>query len=111
MAISLPRKWVICGVCDGNGAHSRHLGAFTQDEMNELGDDFRKEYMAGNYDKKCERCSGTGKLHVVDHDRARAMARKNPVIKRALNDHISDLEDEREAMTEQRNLARMAGEY
>ena len=61
--------WVICGTCEGNGAHSRALGAFTMDEFNHSFDpDEQAEYFAGKYDRRCENCDGTGKVFVKDVD-------------------------------------------
>lgn len=62
----LPFKWEICGRCDGHGKHCGHLGAITQEQMDDNGPDFFDDYMAGIYDKTCEACEGDGKVAVVD---------------------------------------------
>jgi DnaJ-class molecular chaperone len=69
--IELPTKWAICGTCDGEGKHSRHLGAYTRDEFYEAfgTPEEREDYFAGFYDKSCEDCDGTGKVKVVDDSR------------------------------------------
>ena len=64
--ISLPIKWEICGVCEGSGMSSAYLGAYTWDEMNEAGEEFIEDYFAGNYDRPCNKCSGSGKVEIAD---------------------------------------------
>lgn len=59
----LPTHKVVCPSCQGEGKSSRYLGAYTQSEMEEAGDDFRHDYMAGHYDRTCEECDG---LRVTD---------------------------------------------
>lgn len=62
----LPVKWCICGQCDGDGNSSAYLGAFTSDDMRDMDDDFMDDYFAGNYDRPCDHCGGTGKVQDVD---------------------------------------------
>lgn len=66
--VELPFKWVICSVCDGHGKSSAYLGAYTQSDMDEAGQDFYEDYMAGCYDKPCEHCEG-GKAKIADLSR------------------------------------------
>lgn len=54
--------FVVCWQCHGTGASSAYLGAYTSDEMDELGDEFIEDYRRGLYDRPCDVCSG---LHVV----------------------------------------------
>ena len=65
--ISLPLKWEICGGCNGNGA-ANHT-AYTWEEMEEKGEDFIEDYLAGRYDRCCEACGGSGKVKAVDRER------------------------------------------
>lgn len=65
----LPFAWAICSSCDGHGKSSRYLGAFTSEQMHELGDDFREDYMRGGYDRRCDRCNGSGKVASIDRKR------------------------------------------
>jgi len=65
----LPLKWCICGQCDGEGKSSAYLGAYSWDEMEDLGEDFIEDYFAGNYDRVCETCNGAGKVLESDYDR------------------------------------------
>lgn len=65
----LPVKWCICGQCEGHGKSSAYLGAYTQDEMDEAGEDFIEDYFAGNYDRTCESCNGSGKVQEPDYER------------------------------------------
>lgn len=67
--INLPYKWEICGVCEGEGVSSAYLGAFTWDELKSQGEDFIEDYFAGNYDRPCDCCGGSGKVTVVDYDK------------------------------------------
>lgn len=65
--IELPTKWGICGTCSGNGKHSQHLGAYSQEEFDEAFDPEEAErYFRGDYDTRCDECDGTGKVQVVD---------------------------------------------
>ena len=67
----LPLAWVICGSCDGHGKSSAHLGAFTGSEWAEAchdDPDFAEEYMAGRYDRECEKCRGRGSVQEVDEE-------------------------------------------
>lgn len=67
--VTLPYKWEICGHCRGEGKSSSYLGAFTWDDLREQGDEFIEDYFAGNYDRDCDCCDGTGKVPVADMDR------------------------------------------
>lgn len=55
-------KWEICCNCDGDGSHSKHLGCFTQERLDDWSEDEVETYMNGGYDTKCEVCQGTGKV-------------------------------------------------
>lgn len=54
--------WAICPVCHGEGKSSAHLGSFAVCDWVEKSEEFKKDYQAGVFDRKCERCSGTGKV-------------------------------------------------
>ena len=57
----MPIRLVVCGVCDGRGEYvnpSIDSTGITGDEMAELGDDFREEYVAGLYNVGCTLCAG-----------------------------------------------------
>jgi hypothetical protein len=69
--VTLPYTWEICSHCRGHGKSSAYLGAFTQSEMDEMGPDFREDYMSGGYDKPCDVCDGTGKVPVIDEARCK----------------------------------------
>ena len=64
--IELPTKWRICGTCKGHGKSSAYLGAFTRDDFDQQEPDFYDQYMAGAYDRACDRCDGSGKIEIVD---------------------------------------------
>lgn len=67
--IHLPYTWVICGHCEGEGMSSSYLGAFTWDELNEQGEEFIEDYFAGNYDRPCDCCEGSGKIPIPNYDK------------------------------------------
>lgn len=67
---SIPSRWAICGSCQGDGSSSRYLGAFTSDDMADLGPEFFEDYARGVYDRECDECEGSGKVLEIDLDRA-----------------------------------------
>mgnify|MGYP000612764000 CR=1 FL=1 len=52
-----------CPMCRGKGIQSLHGAAITGAEMEELGEDFQEDYVAGVYDHSCDHCGGTGGDH------------------------------------------------
>ena len=74
--IKLPFKWVICSTCRGEGKSSAYMGAFTQDDLDRELPEFLGEYMAGQYDRPCDDCDGTGKVAVADFPRMTSEQRK-----------------------------------
>lgn len=70
IVISLPAKNVVCPDCGGEGKSSAYLGAFTLDQMNEMGQDFMEDYFGGQYDRPCDNCNGDRVVAEVDEDRA-----------------------------------------
>lgn len=64
----LPWQYEICDSCQGHGKSSAYLGAFTADDMQE-DPEFSEAYMAGDYDRACEACNGSGKAIVPDFER------------------------------------------
>jgi hypothetical protein len=67
----LHANWYICNRCEGDGTHSNPAidgNGITQSEMEELGDDFREDYMSGKYDIECKSCHGSGKTLEIDTD-------------------------------------------
>lgn len=74
--IELPTLWQICGHCRGSGKSSAYLGAFTRDDFDQEGPEFFDDYMAGRYDRACDRCDGSGKVAVVDRKKLTPAQRK-----------------------------------
>lgn len=71
--IEIPAKYEVCGRCEGSGSHTNPAvdgHGITADEMYELGDDFREDYLSGVYDVRCEECRGERVVLVVDEARA-----------------------------------------
>ena len=56
--------WVICPTCDGDGGHSRGLGVIDPDRLAD--DYFMTAYLRGDFDSRCERCQGSGKVREID---------------------------------------------
>lgn len=67
-AVELPAKYVVCDACQGRGKSSAYLGVFTRDDIDEMGDEWMDDYMAGHYDKPCDFCKGERVVAVVDED-------------------------------------------
>ena len=85
--------WNVCPRCRGEGSYVNPAidgNGITADEMAELGDDFREDYMAGTYDVPCELCHG--RRVVTDEE-------------------LKDWEDGEEARAEMAAEARMMGGY
>lgn len=61
--------WEICSSCEGNGSHSKHLGALTYQDMYDMDDEEIHKIGTGYYDKDCTRCDGTGKTREIDVER------------------------------------------
>lgn len=71
--LTVPAKWEVCDRCRGEGHHTNPAidgNGITQDEMDELGDDFREDYMSGVYDIPCEECHGERLIMVIEEGRA-----------------------------------------
>ena len=63
----LPAYWAICSTCRGNGRHSLHLGAITEEDRDrDWAPDEFEDYVHGGYDRPCEACGGSGKVLFVD---------------------------------------------
>ncbi|MCD6056519.1 MAG: hypothetical protein K0Q89_49 [Thermomicrobiales bacterium] len=63
---------IVCPQCRGRGKSSAYLGAYTQSEWAEQGEDFQDDYLAGHYDRTCDMCGGA---NVVDELTDEAEAR------------------------------------
>jgi hypothetical protein len=62
-------RWMICSQCRGDGTSTAYLGAYTQADRDEMGDEwyeFADDIRAGHYDRACDHCDGTGKVRDVD---------------------------------------------
>lgn len=66
--VTIHTKWEVCWHCKGSGSSSAYLGAFTADDMYELGDEFREDYMNGHYDRACPECNGRTTVREIDRD-------------------------------------------
>lgn len=71
--VELPSKYVVCPRCRGAGHHvnpSIDGNGITGEEMDELGEDFRHDYISGAYDVPCEECNGRSTVLELDRKRA-----------------------------------------
>ena len=66
--VTLMPVWEICDDCNGEGSHSRHLGVLDQEFLDDMDEDTWYAYRSGVYDTRCERCSGSGKIKVLDEE-------------------------------------------
>lgn len=69
--ITLPRLRIVCPRCEGRGTHTNPNidgNGITSEEMEEYGEDFQRDYLAGRYDVPCEECGGNNVIEVVDFD-------------------------------------------
>lgn len=60
-----PSKWAICDTCRGEGTSTAYLGAYTQSDREEMGDewyDFAEDVQRGVFDQPCLECDGSGKI-------------------------------------------------
>jgi len=85
--ITLPTRWVICSTCEGEGAHSHHVGCLTSDDFNQWDHDEIDMYFDGGFDRGCSVCEGTGKMLEVAQDRCKP---------EVLEAYLLDLQYERE---------------
>lgn len=74
--IAVPTKWEICSHCSGDGTTCAHVecdgGGFTSSEWAEQDDDFKRDYLAGRYDRPCPSCDGRGSVKAADYSRMSA---------------------------------------
>ncbi len=80
------RKFEVCPICEGEGKYVNpniDSQGITEDEMEELGEDFEEDYFAGNFDVTCKCCRGARVVTVEQ-----------------LESYESDLEDLRVRMAE-----------
>lgn len=68
--ITIPAKYEVCPTCRGKGATSNYLGAFTQSRWDEMDEDWKEDYLKGNYDRHCEECNGQRVILVPDRENA-----------------------------------------
>lgn len=76
---SLPARFEVCPRCEGAGSHVNESidgNGITQSEMEELGEDFREDYLAGHYDVQCTVCKGQRVVAEVDEEHLSPKQRK-----------------------------------
>jgi len=61
----LPTKWAICPVCHGDG--TRRI--VSDSCVEEMDSEEREDFFQGKYDVRCDECTGTGKVKVLDEAR------------------------------------------
>lgn len=68
----VPARYEVCGRCRGEGKHTNPAidgNGITSEEMYELGDEFREDYLNGVYDVLCEECKGERVILKPDRER------------------------------------------
>lgn len=66
-----PAKWEICDRCRGNGTHGNPAFDGLSVEISpDHDEEFWDNLRAGWYDVRCDECKGTGKVKVLDRERA-----------------------------------------
>lgn len=60
----------LCPRCGGDGTHDAWEGGMTASEMDEMGEEFLEDYLAGHYSVPCTVCEGRRVVAVPDEDRA-----------------------------------------
>lgn len=58
--------WKVCPRCNGNGTLGGYPGWYTEADFEELGEDFREDYM--NHRRTCEDCGGRSTVRTVRRD-------------------------------------------
>lgn len=69
VTVEVPGKYDVCPECEGSGkvlCEGLRGVAFTYEDMDEAGPDFREDYMSGRYDVQCPECHGLRVVVVPD---------------------------------------------
>lgn len=56
-----PAHYEVCQTCEGRGSYVNPAideQGLTQQDMDEMGEDFQEGYLGGQYDQTCEHCGG-----------------------------------------------------
>lgn len=64
-----PTYRIVCPQCDGRGTSTAYLGAYTQSDRDEMGDEwyeFADDIRRGMYDRTCETCNGRNVIDQLD---------------------------------------------
>lgn len=86
----VPAHWEICSCCNGEGKSSAYLGAYSREEFDrEFDYEEQERYFAGEYDRPCEECRGSGKVLEVNYDQL------TPKQKQVVDNYYDDLAAER----------------
>jgi hypothetical protein len=91
----LPAVFIVCATCHGRGkamTRSMREHGYTQEDMDELGQDFQDDYMSGVYDVTCDVCDGARVVLQLD---AATAKREMPAVLRAYREHLREEEEYR----------------
>lgn len=103
---NLPTRWAICGECTGEGKSSAHLGAISSEQWQEEWDyEEREAYLAGQYDRICAECKGSGKVREISEHGL------SPAQRGWYSELMGRYEIRAAIASERRAIARMGGEY
>jgi hypothetical protein len=90
--VLFPAKMIVCHTCQGTGTTVNPAidgNGITQSEMEELGDEFREDYLSGVYDVQCRTCKGKNVIAVLD----RAACMHSPKFRPLLKAYDKELDD------------------
>lgn len=97
----LPAHWVICDDCQGSGRSSAYLGDFSMEALDD-DPDFKEAYFAGEYDRACPACAGSGKRAIVDRRACQSRPEFRKLLRAADAYERAEAEVAREAAAERR---------
>lgn len=89
--VNFPARNIVCYTCQGTGSTVNpdiDGNGITASEMDELGDDFREDYLSGVYDVTCRTCKGLRVIAEID----RAACNRSDILRPMLK-----LKDKQEA--------------
>jgi hypothetical protein len=92
--VLFPATNIVCYTCNGTGKTVNpdiDGNGITQSEMDELGEDFREDYMSGVYDVQCRTCKGERVIPEIDEE----ACERNPKLRELLK--LKNKEDQEAA--------------
>ncbi|CRY84083.1 Uncharacterised protein [Yersinia intermedia] len=77
-------RWEICPSCEGHGKvdHPAFSNGITSSEWNEMDQQDRESYKAGDYDVPCHRCRSLGRIKIPIFEKLSFCEKRELVLKR-----------------------------